>query len=461
MYVLLRKRDFFFAYQLIPIAIFVLLFAFYSIDKFILSIIFFTPIAVTLKELGFQGSVDLSLPTEPLMATALLLMIVYQLKTQIFDKALLKHPITIILGLQLLWILFTCITSEMPLVSIKFFLARLWFIATAYFLCAWIFKNPKHMFNFLLCYTMPFIFVMLYTLYQHSLYEFNEESSHWVASPFYNDHTAYGAALGMFVPIIIAFIFQKNNIAVKGIFIVLTIIIITATIYSFARGAWASLAAAVCIFVTLLFRIRFSWLLSAGIVLLSLFFVFQTQILLILNKNDTDSEKDLSNNVESMSNISTDASNLERLNRWSCAIEMFKERPVLGWGPGTYMFQYAPFQKASEKSYISVSDGSNGNSHSEYLGPLAEQGIPGLAIVSGLLLAVFFMGYRLCYTIKESKYKILAYSVFLGLVTYFTHGFINNFLDTDKLAVPFFGFISILVSLDVYGKQWGIFSKSE
>jgi hypothetical protein len=40
--------------------------------------------------------------------------------------------------------------------------------------------------------------------------------------------------------------------------------------------------------------------------------------------------------------------------------------------------------------------------------------------------------------------------VLLGLVTYFTHGFLNNFLDTDKLSVPVWGFIAILVALDVY-----------
>jgi len=41
-------------------------------------------------------------------------------------------------------------------------------------------------------------------------------------------------------------------------------------------------------------------------------------------------------------------------------------------------------------------------------------------------------------------------SVFLGLVTYLVHGALNNFLDTDKASVPFWGFIGILVALDVY-----------
>jgi len=29
----------------------------------------------------------------------------------------------------------------------------------------------------------------------------------------------------------------------------------------------------------------------------------------------------------------------------------------------------------------------------------------------------------------------------------------NNFLDTDKASAPFWGFIAVLVVLDIYGKE--------
>jgi hypothetical protein len=35
-------------------------------------------------------------------------------------------------------------------------------------------------------------------------------------------------------------------------------------------------------------------------------------------------------------------------------------------------------------------------------------------------------------------------------MTYFIHGTLNNYLDTDKASVPFWGFIAILVSIDLY-----------
>ncbi len=38
----------------------------------------------------------------------------------------------------------------------------------------------------------------------------------------------------------------------------------------------------------------------------------------------------------------------------------------------------------------------------------------------------------------------------LGLFTYFVHGTLNNYLDTDKASIPFWGFIGVLVAIDVF-----------
>ena len=47
----------------------------------------------------------------------------------------------------------------------------------------------------------------------------------------------------------------------------------------------------------------------------------------------------------------------------------------------------------------------------------------------------------------------LAVLLITGLATYFVHGFLNNFLDTDKLSVPFWGFIAAIVCLDIKQKE--------
>ncbi len=111
------------------------------------------------------------------------------------------------------------------------------------------------------------------------------------------------------------------------------------------------------------------------------FFAFQHQILDRLEKNKQDSSANFIEHVQSIANITSDASNLERINRWQAAIRLFNDRPVFGWGPGTYQFVYSPYQRSKEKTIISTNLGDKGNAHSEYLGPLAEMGFIGMLIV--------------------------------------------------------------------------------
>ncbi len=129
---------------------------------------------------------------------------------------------------------------------------------------------------------------------------------------------------------------------------------------------------------------------------------------------------------------------------------MFGERPFWGWGPGTYQFMYAPFQMSREKTIISTNAGDRGNAHSEFIGPLAETGVIGALSVILLFGLVIYRGLKLYASSQDREVKLLTLSVLLGLISYFAHGFLNNFLDTDKASVPFWGFIAILVALDVY-----------
>jgi len=247
---------------------------------------------------------------------------------------------------------------------------------------------------------------------------------------------------------------MKNiSFSVKMLCFILLSIFLASIIISYARAGWLSIAVSLGVLLTLVLKIKFRTLLFSLVAVIVLFMSFQTEVLMVLGRNNTDSDGDFMANIESMTNISTDVSNVERLNRWSCALKMFEEKPVLGFGPGTYQFLYAPFQKSSMKTVISTNFGDKGNAHSEYLGPLCEQGLIGALIVVALVLAVMFLGYRLVYTVKDKSIKILTITVLMGMSTYFVHGFLNNFLDTDKASVPFWGFLAILVCIDVYYKN--------
>jgi len=416
--------------------------------------VFSTPLAITLKELGLTEGLNLSLPSEPLMIGITMIYFLNELSSQVTDKRILKHPVTIIIFIQLAWMLLTTMTSELPVISIKFILSRIWFLTSCYFICTELFKKQKSMLYHLLFYSVALAIVAVITTIKHSAYAFDEKIADWIVSPFYNDHTAYGAALAMYIPVMAGILFMKNiSFYIKvGCFILLSIFL-ASIIISYARAGWLSLAVSLAVLLTLGLKIKFRTLLFSLIGGIVLFLSFQTEILMVLGRNNTDSDGDFMANIESMTNISTDVSNVERLNRWSCALKMFEERPVFGYGPGTYQFLYAPFQKSSMKTVISTNFGDKGNAHSEYLGPLCEQGLIGALIVFALVLSVMFLGYRLVYTVKDRSLKILSITLLMGMSTYFVHGFLNNFLDTDKASVPFWGFLAMLVCIDVYYKD--------
>ncbi|MGA0435296.1 MAG: O-antigen ligase family protein, partial [Flavobacteriales bacterium] len=149
------------------------------------------------------------------------------------------------------------------------------------------------------------------------------------------------------------------------------------------------------------------------------------------------------------SNVSSDASNLERLNRWNAALALFEERPIFGWGAGTYQFVYAPFQRSDDRTIISTNNADGGNAHSEYLGPLAEQGLLGLFFSIGFLGFCLHLGFKIQDRLRDEEGRVLAMGVFLGLMTYFVHGVLNNYLDTDKASALFWGFFALLVVWDL------------
>jgi hypothetical protein len=79
----------------------------------------------------------------------------------------------------------------------------------------------------------------------------------------------------------------------------------------------------------------------------------------------------------------------------------------------------------------------------------------GLLTFITIIIFVLSTGFRLYYTIQDYETKRIVLCIILGFVTYITHGALNNFLDTDKASVPFWGFVAMIVAIDVYHKNKG------
>ena len=444
---LILEKDFYWFFFL-PLVLIVLYYYLVSLDKIILFITFLTPLAVNISDM--EMGLGISLPTEPQMFGVVLLFVANLLFDKKYDKRVGQHPVSYLIYLSLFWMFITTLTSELPVVSLKYLLARIWFVIPFYFVAALIFRKLINIKRFYWLYISGLLIVIIYTLIQHSAYGFEEEAGHWVMSPFYNDHTAYGAALAIFFPVVVGFLFYPGiSKPLRALNILVLLVFVIGIILSYGRAAWISVIISFLVFIIVMLRIKLYWLVIAGVIFIGTFILFQQQILDKLERNKQDSSANFIEHIQSISNITSDASNLERINRWQAAIRLYQDHPYFGWGPGTYQFVYAPYQRSREKTIISTNLGDQGNAHSEYLGPLAEMGMPGILIIIILYSLITYTGLRV-YKRGKKEVKFLSLMATLGLITYFAHGVLNNFLDTDKLSVPFWGFIAIIVALDVY-----------
>ena len=441
---------------LFPAALLFVALAIVSVDKYLLAIVFFVPLSIPLSSLSEGLATDMYLPTEPLLAGLLLLFLIKYLMGDRIDIKVLRHPVTIAIYFHLAWMFITCLTSSDILVSFKAFATRLWFIVSFYLIASQLFKKEKNMHTFMWVFIVALMGVIIYTLINHAQYGLNNQvMAHNVCRPFYKDHTSYGATLGMILPMLVAlFLFiKRSDINTRFLMGLLIALVLFATVVSYTRATWLSILASVGVWVLIKLKIRFEIILVSAAILVGLFFSVRTQMMIQLEQNRVESSGELAEHVQSMSNISTDQSNLERINRWSCAVRMWKDKPLFGHGPGTFQFEYGRYQRSFEKTRISTDFGTRGNAHSEYLGPLAEGGVFGLLSLLLVIGMTFYTGIRVYYTANRKSIQIFSVAALIGLVSYYFHGLLNNFLDTDKISVLFWGYTAMLVAMDIYHRE--------
>jgi putative inorganic carbon (HCO3(-)) transporter len=440
---------------LIPPALLIASFSLLAIDRFLLLTVFLVPASVQLRFIVPDPPADIFLPTELMLGIILLLIIFKLINTKEIDRKILLHPVSIISFCILGWSLITSLTSTMPAVSIKSFITRLWFFAGFYILAAQMFRNPGRIRYYFLAYFAGMVPVAIYFLVRmvHAGI-FDQKVSYAVVRPFFNDHTSFGAVLAFCIPVGFYLLFRRENSKMQRVLLTTVLLLFAAAfVFSYSRAAWLSLPVA-AIFVLFIF-LKISWKIVLPVIVAGLVIIFISwpSIIMRLNENKKQSSGEIENHIRSIANIRTDVSNMERVNRWKSAIRMFKEKPLLGWGPATYQFKYAPFQISGEKTSISTNYGEGGNAHSEYLGSLVDSGIPGMLLYILLLLISVRRGIIIWNNQNDKHIRYLVLALVAGLVTYVIHGGLNNFLDTDKISSLFWGSIAAIVAMDITMKE--------
>ena len=440
---------------LIPILGFMLLFALLRLDKFAILIGALAPLSINVDDVG--AGLGMAFPTEPLIILLFALLIFYYLKHFTIPLELIKNPMVLLVLAYILWLWISSIFSVQPWVSFKFAFSRTWYIVVFFFGGLWWFRKQSNIRFFLIWQVVFTVALALYTIIKHAEFGFVRGASYGISWPFFPDHGMYAACLAFAIPILCIFIFNAKQFNLSkigsGFIIGAFATLLFAIVTSYTRATWLSLVAALAVYFILYLKIKFRYILIALVLIGSIGLAKQDQILYSLSANKQGSSDELEGHVKSVSNITTDPSNMERFNRWSCALRMAEDKPFFGFGPGTFVFEYGAYQKSNELTIISTFFGELGDAHSEYFSALAEMGYPGMILWAAIFLYSVALGFKVYYGSKNRQIRNTALIALLALITYYVHAFLNNYSQYDKVAVPLWCFLSILVCLDLYSKN--------
>ncbi|MGB0391399.1 MAG: O-antigen ligase family protein [Salibacteraceae bacterium] len=352
-----------------------------------------------------------------------------------------KHPISVFLLLDLSWTLLSSFFSELPIVSIKRLVIKSLFILIFFYLIPLLLKKR----NLFLVYGLGFIVPIIWATYKHYLYGFGYEASLLTSVPFYDEHAVYAACSAFILPYFLLKTWKQKQ---QRLFhFLISVLFILALLLSYSRAAWISIIVSILFWILIELKVSLKqYKIMFALSLLTLLVSFNP-IYENFKKNSAKYNDEIGSHLVSVTNLKDDASNLERINRWICAIEIFKDNPAFGSGPGTYQFVYDRYQHPENMTRISTHHGDNGNAHSEYFMALSENGLFGFLIFLGIVITSFKASIKLLHNQLSNEHKALVISALLGLITFYTHGLFNSFIDSSKMSILVYGSLGIIASI--------------
>jgi glucose uptake protein GlcU len=78
-------------------------------------------------------------------------------------------------------------------------------------------------------------------------------------------------------------------------------------------------------------------------------------------------------------------------------------------------------------------------------------GLLGMISMILIVAAIFYQSISLYvkWPKEQTEIRTLILAFIVSLTTYFVHAFLNNFLDTDKAAVPIWGMCAMIIALEI------------
>lgn len=401
-------------------------------------------------EFNFSPSLGTDLPDEPLMLLAALsavIFMIHQRRTIQFNR---WHPLLAIIVLQLLWAIITTITSTDFVLSVKYLLAKSWYLLAFVALPILLFKDEKVFRRSFLLLLGSMMVAMVVIFVRHGFYGLTFERVNDAVHPFFRNHVNYSTLLVFMVPLQIALIQLSSSKKTKRLVYFLTGITIAAVYFSYARGAWLALIAGFLAY----------WLLKKRVLVFVFVFLLTIITATVLWLQSNERFVKLSNDYNSTIYhtdfrehlIATyelkDVSDAERIYRWVAAVRMIKDSWKTGFGPSSFYDRYKAYALPAFKTYVS-GNAEHSTVHNYFLLMLVEQGMIGCLLFIALIGFMFWYAQKIYFRSNDRFCRVVVAAAAGVLAMECVINFLSDMIETDKAGSIFYLCVAAIVLADI------------
>jgi O-antigen ligase len=397
---------------------------------------------------SYLGSFGTDLPSEPMVIVLAGCTVLYLLfYKEELNAMSFRHPVFIILVLMFLWSVFVTFFSTDVILSVKYLLAKSWYLLGFFVLPVILLRNKKSIQLFFWCLFIPTLISVLFVIIRHGMLHFTFDNITKAVHPMYRNHVNYA----VFITMILPFIFLAKSWYPKNYFrhqlLKYSIPVFLAAIYlSYTRGAWLATGALLVYLLILRFNLT-KYVLTAASIGTILFsaYIFKDNNYLKYSPDfeHTIYHEDLSEHLSSTFEMK-DMSTVERFYRWIAAVNLFKENPAVGVGPNNFVTNYKKYAVTSYETYISDNE-EKSTVHNYFLLLLTEQGFPALVLFVILIFAILLTAQNTFNKVSAGQKKYVA-AITLCIVVFLINNTLSDLVEANKIGSLFLMCLGLLVN---------------
>jgi len=412
------------------------------------ALIFCVPFSV---QFGLTKTLSLSLPDEPICwLFSLVFILLIANDPRILPKWWWNNPLLLIILLQFIWLLVSVTLSTVFLLSVKFLLTKIWYLICFFILPVFVFREPRDFKNAFLLFLLPMLATIAVIMYRLATLHFSFSGIGAAVGDLYLNHVEYAAVISIFFPLVcVAYPLTRNSKKrIRIALVILILLFIPVIFFTYARVAILAVLFAMVVGVAVRLKVvNFIMPLLYGMIVVALLFLLKDNRYIDLHPDyyHTTMHSEYGEHISSTFK-GGDVSSMERLYRWVAAIRMSVDRPLTGYGPHGFVYNYKPYAVTMFKTFVS-NNREHSTTHNYFLYMLTEQGWPAMLLYALLIIVVFAQAQNTYHRFDDRFYKYCT----LGLVMAFAASFVNNFfselIETHKAGALFYLIIALLMIL--------------